>query len=76
MEMSKVVEIVSRKLQVSNIERCLNCERFSECEERKEEIVVCDRFKELDIKKQLIVVGLEEYSKLKGLRKQPTLCSF
>lgn len=76
MELAKVVEIASRKLQVSNIERCLNCERFSECEERKEEIVICDKFKELNVKRQLIIVSLVEYSKLKGVKNQATLCSF
>ena len=66
---------VEKKLKIENIERCLNCKLFIECEERKEEVVVCNRFKETPAKDQLVVVRLSLYGK-KLEAKNQSLCSY
>jgi hypothetical protein len=75
-DISKTVERVALKMKISNIERCLNCELFSDCPHQKEEMITCEKFSQLPIGKQLIVVSLEQFGKLHGIKNQASLCSF
>ena len=69
----KASERLTRKLRTENGERCLNCTNFSDCQENMAEIAICEKFNEIKIEDQAIVVGLAEYSRLKGT-KNTSLC--
>jgi hypothetical protein len=66
MSEEKLDKRLARKLRVENLERCLNCSHFADCSENMVDIVICERFDELEVEDQVIVVGLIEYSNLKG----------
>lgn len=79
MSMKKEINRAARSLARSNIERCLQCKLFStpKCKvPYKEEILICKKFVQLSLKNQVVIVGLVEFSRLKGTKSQMPLSSF
>ena len=65
-------EDLERKLKTERVEACLNCQRFTKCDDIGQ-FVECAEFMEVEAEKAMVIIRLDEYARLGSSKKRQLL---